>query len=291
MIGIVSALGASLSWTFACFIWREQTIFNKPLEINFLKNIIAFLIFSPILFFINFNLNTQYIIILCISGIIGIGLGDTFYLKSLNIIGTRKTLSIEAISPIIAAIVGELFINEYLSLRSWVGILIVSSSLFVIIKRQSFLSDGKETLFNNSFKFKNYMYAFLSVLCAVAAALLSRLVLISSQLTPIQTTEIRLAGAIFFLLLISKCKPNFFIRHLNKKTSLKFIISVFLGTNIGIYLQQVVFETLPLGIGWALLSSSPLFSLLFAKREEGILTKDIIFLTFSLFVGIILIIL
>ena len=70
-----------------------------------------------------------------------------------------------------------------------------------------------------------------------------------------------------------------------------FIISVLLGTNFGILLQQIVFKTLPIGIGWTLLSTSPVISLLFAKREEGIISKDIIFSTFLLFVGLTLIIL
>ena len=37
MIGIFSAIGAAISWTYACTIWREQTLFNKPLEINWLS--------------------------------------------------------------------------------------------------------------------------------------------------------------------------------------------------------------------------------------------------------------
>tara|TARA_B100000609_G_C16989124_1_gene317796 strand:- start:383 stop:577 length:195 start_codon:yes stop_codon:yes gene_type:complete len=64
-----------------------------------------------------------------------------------------------------------------------------------------------------------------------------------------------------------------------------------MGTNIGIFLQQMVFQTLPLGIGWTLLSTSPIISLFFTKKEEGILTKEIIFSTFLLFIGICLILL
>ena len=76
-----------------------------------------------------------------------------------------------------------------------------------------------------------------------------------------------------------------------KKEKSKFIISVLMGTNIGILLQQIVFQTLPLGIGWTLLSTSPIISLFFTKKEEGILTKEIIISTFTLFIGICLILL
>ena len=71
----------------------------------------------------------------------------------------------------------------------------------------------------------------------------------------------------------------------------RFLLSIFLGTNLGILLQQIVFKTLPLGIGWTLLSTSPLISLFFAMKEEGRITKWIIFFTTSLFLGLCLIIL
>jgi len=291
MIGIFSAFGATLSWTYACSIWRTQTNIYKPIEINFLKNIIAFIVFSPIFFILNYSIHYKYFVLLILSGIIGIGLGDTFYLKSLNLIGTRKTLSIEALSPLIAAIAGALFINENLNINAWIGIATVTGTLVKIIRKKSYLlnKDSKFVISNNSLN--DYIYSFLSVLCAVIAALISRFVLIESDLSPIFTTEIRLFGSIIFLCLITKMKLKFFINNFERKEKYQFIISVLLGTNIGIFLQQIVFQSLPLGIGWTLLSTSPIISLLFTKKEEGLLTNDIIFTTFLLFIGICLILL
>ena len=291
LIGIFSAFGATLSWTYACSIWRTKTNIYKPVEINFLKNIIAFVIFSPVILIFNYSTDYKFIIILILSGIIGIGLGDTFYLKSLNLIGTRKTLSIEALSPLIAAITGTLFINEHLKVNAWIGIMIVTVALIKIMRKKSYLLDKdlKLKISNNSLD--NYVYSFLSVFCAVIAALLSRLVLLESDLTPIFTTEIRLFGSIIFLCLLTKMKLNFFINNFERKEKHQFITSVIMGTNIGIFLQQIVFQSLPLGIGWTLLSTSPIISLIFTKKEEGTLTNEIIFTTFLLFIGICLILL
>ena len=229
--------------------------------------------------------------ILILSGVIGIGLGDTFYLKSLNLIGTRKTLSIEALSPLIAAISGTLFINENLNINAWIGILVVTGSLFKIIRKKSYLLDKDSKLFISNNSLDKYIYSFLSVICAVIAALLSRFVLLESDLTPILTTEIRLFGSIIFLCLITKLNLKFFINNSSRKDKSNFILSVLMGTNIGIFLQQIVFQTLPLGIGWTLLSTSPVISLFFTKKEEGMLTNEIIFTTLSLFIGICLILL
>ena len=291
LIGIFSAFGATLAWTYACSIWRKQTNIYKPIEINFLKNIIAFIIFSPVILILKYSTDYKYFLILICSGIIGIGLGDTFYLKSLNLIGTRKTLSIEALSPLIAAITGNLFLDENLNLNAWIGIVIVTGALVKIIKKKSYLLDKDSNLILNDNSLDKYIYSFLSVFCAVIAALLSRFVFLESDLAPIFTTEIRLFGSIIFLCLITKMKLRLFISNFERKEKNQFILSVLMGTNIGILLQQIVFQSLPIGIGWTLLSTSPIVSLLFTKKEEGILTNEIIFITFLLFIGVCLILL
>ena len=291
MFGIIAAIGASFSWTYACFLWRTNTKFFKPLDINFLKNLIAFLIFLPFVIRFNYEIGYKFIFILFLSGIIGIGLGDTFYLKSLKLVGTRKTLSIEALSPLFASFSSDLFIDERLPIKAWLGIIIVTFSIFLIIRKQTY-----PPIKNSKFKYKKsslkiYLYSFLSVFCAVLAGLLSRYVFLKVEISPLITTEIRLLGAIMFLLLTSKCKVNLFIKDLQMNEKCIFIFSVLLGTNFGILLQQIVFKTLPLGIGWTLLSTSPIISLIFTKQEEGSINIEIIATTFLLFGGLTLIIL
>ena len=289
MIGILSAFGAAASWTYACFIWRSQTQKYKTIDINLIKNIIAFLVFTPA--FINISATTELknILMLLVSVIIGIGLGDTFYLKSLQTIGTRKTLSVETLSPLMAAFSGEIFINEDLTIKSWVGIITVSISLFIILKKENDFKD-ENSPFSEKNNFKIFAFPFLSVLCAVLGGLFARMVFLQSNLSPFITTEIRLLGAIIFLITLKGFKINFFLKNIEKKEQKRFLLSILLGTNIGILLQQIVFKTLPIGIGWALLSTSPVISLLFAKNEEREITKKIIFFTCFLFFGLTLII-
>jgi len=290
LIGIISAFGASLSWTYACFIWRSKTNKFKAIDINLLKNLFAFLVFLPALINFNFLIQSKYILVLLVSGILGIGLGDTFYLKSLKIIGTRKTLSIEALSPLIAAFSGDFFISEELSIRSWLGILLVTLSLVSILKKQNSLIDEDFVYVEQKSKLSDYLYSFLSIICAVFAAILSRWVFLEIEISPFITTEIRLIGAIIFLLVIKKFELNFFINKLKKRERINFIVSILLGTNIGILLQQIVFKTLPISIGWTILSTSPIISLFFANKEEGKISRGIVFLTISLFFGLTLII-
>jgi len=283
MIGFFAAISAVLSWTFACSIWRRESENLLPRQINIYKNVLASIFFLPVSLTISWFSNVTSIFVLIISGIIGISIGDTLYINSLKIIGTRKTLSFEALTPIIATTFGALSINEIYPQKVWIGSLLVSLSLLMIVRQNTFQKED-----SSEKNIIGILCAMGSVFCAVVAALMSRVILISSTLTPLQTTEIRLLSASLFLFLIFK-KDFFDIlknRSINKQKHLSLIISTLLGTNFGILFQQIVFKFLPIGIGWTLLSLSPVFSLFIAKREGDKINKLTILYSFLSFIGV-----
>ena len=283
MFGIISALGAASSWTYACYLWRQQTQYLSAAQINITKNIIAFIIFFPVFLTFDFQSSIKDVFLLLLSGVIGISIGDTFYIISLKKLGTRRTLTIEALSPVIATILGAFFLKEMLSLKQLIGVLFVSISLVGVAIEKT--KNTKNLILSNAIK-EGYIFALLSVLCAVMAAALSRFVLLNSDLNPFQTTEIRLLGSIFALLptLRKKLTDSFRKIPLNNKLSLLF--ATFLGTNIGILLQQNVFKLLPIGLGWTLLSTSPLMALFFARAEGEEVNLKTYVLTVTTVLGI-----
>ena len=218
-----------------------------------------------------------------ISGVIGIGIGDSLYITSLKLIGTRKTLTVEALSPIFSSILGSILIKEILPIKTWFGILIVSISLIGVATEKSIILDNKKSVNVNKLGF---LYALLSVFCAVIAAVLSRIVLINSNLNTLQTTEIRLLSSLIFLLFALKFKFIKSINNLSFKNKKSLVYATLLGTNLGIVLQQNVFQLLPIGLGWTLLSTSPVFSLFFAKAEGDRFTLRSLFFTATIIIGI-----
>ena len=283
MFGIISALGAASAWTYACYLWRKQTKYLSATQINITKNVIAFIIFSPVILTFDFHSNIKEIFILFLSGIIGISLGDTFYIISLKKLGTRRTLTIESLSPIIATVLGSLFLKEMLPFNVWIGIFIVSISLVGVVSQKM-----KSTLLitSDSDKKKGLIFAFLSVLCAVISASISRLVLTSSDLYPLQTTEIRLLGSIAALLPFLRKNWTYSVRKMPLSNRLSLLVATFFGTNIGILLQQNVFKLLPLGLGWTLLSTSPVMALFFARAEGDELNWNTYVLAATTILGI-----
>ncbi len=283
MIGFFAATLAVFSWTYACSIWRRECENLLPRQINIYKNFLASIFFLPVALTINWFSDLSSIFLLVISGAVGISIGDTLYINSLKIIGTRKTLSFEALTPIIATILGTLSIDEIYPQKVWIGSLIVSFSLLMIVRQNTFQKEGcsEENMLG-------IICALGSVFCAVFAALLSRVILLNSTLTPLQTTEIRLLSASIFLFLIFKKDFLYLLnnRSITRKNHFNLVLSTFLGTNLGILFQQIVFKFLPIGIGWTLLSLSPVFALFISKREGDQINKLTIFYSFLSFIGV-----
>ncbi len=285
MVGFFAAISAVFFWTFACSIWRKESENLLPRQINIYKNFLASIFFLPIIITISWLSNIKSIFVLIISGVIGIAIGDTLYIKSLKLIGTRKTLSFEALTPIIANALGTLSINEIYPQKVWIGSSIVSFSLLMIVRQNTFQRENSSKI-----EFLGILCALGSVLCAVVAALLSRIILISSSLTPIQSTEIRLLSASIFLFLIfsKDFYDLIFSNSMTRENHSNLVMSTFLGTNCGILFQQIVFKFLPIGIGWTLLSLSPIFSLFISHREGDRINKLTIIYSFLSFVGVVI---
>ena len=285
MIGIFAALGAAYAGTFASFLFREQTKYFSASQLNLIKSLIAFLIFFPALFTIDIFSNYKNIIILIISGFLGIAVGDTFFLSALKRIGTRKTLTIEALSPILANILGSLLINESISLKAWIGTLIVTLSLIGISIYKTVDKNYDQRLKTNY----GFLYAIISVLCTVLAAILARLVLANSDLNPLQSSELRLMGSLIILIPFVRIDFRKIKNNVPKKSKVKLLLASFLGTNIELFLQQTVFKFLTVGLGWTLLSCAPAMSLLFAKAEGEKMNIFTIFLTFLTILGVLIV--
>ncbi len=79
------------------------------------------------------------------SGVIGIGFGDTIYFNAIEQIGVRKAL-LQCADACITALIAFVFLQETLSLLSWVGILITIAGIAWVITDQTGERNGKKDL-------------------------------------------------------------------------------------------------------------------------------------------------
>ena len=97
-----------MAWTGASAIWRSLSDRMTAIRLNALKNGLASLLFLPVLVTLPLHSGWHAVVLLLLSGLIGIAAGDSFYLGALRRLGTRRTLTVEASDPVLASIAGVL---------------------------------------------------------------------------------------------------------------------------------------------------------------------------------------
>ncbi len=260
--GQIAALLGAFLWATSAIIYTSIGAKIPPLTLNLWKGAIALSFIGITLIITNHQFspfNPTAIMGLIASGIIGIGIGDTAYFKALNNMGARKTLLLETLAPPITAILAFIFIGEKLKLTIWIGILITILGVAWVISERN--AEASST--SSSTKI-GLFWALIGVLSQGMGAVIARSVLSTTNITALESTLIRLIGGTVILLLIMtwQRQPLFsgkFYQILSPKLALIIVITAFMSTYLGIWLQQTAFKFAPAGIAQTLLATSPLF--------------------------------
>ena len=87
-MGVFAALGTALCWAIAARLFRGTGNAFSPLTMNFWKGLISIAILAVVLLVVQpTGLTTSTVLWLLVSGLIGIGIGDTCFFKALQSIG------------------------------------------------------------------------------------------------------------------------------------------------------------------------------------------------------------
>ena len=259
MIGVMAALAAALAWTTASGLWRSLSDLGSAVRLNAIKNGIASLLFLPVLATLPWQDETTAVLILLLSGLIGIAAGDSFYLAALRRLGTRRTLTVEASGPVLASIGGVVLMGDIPTLGNWIGAGLVSIAVVLIALQ------AKAEQSSSSQLQAGIVLSLIAVVCGLSGAFLARHVLISTALSPIQSAAIRLLGGCIGL--IPVMRKLSFLQGLSTPVQLRLLSATVLGTNLGIVLQQMVFQSMPVGPGVTLMSTAPVMALWVGQLE------------------------
>jgi drug/metabolite transporter (DMT)-like permease len=279
ILGELAALSAALIWAIASFVYVMMGRQIPPLVLNLSKCTIAIL-FSLLTLLIMGDLSPSFSLqnggmlplgLLLTSGALGIGLGDTAFFSSLNCLGARRSLLIEALAPPLAALFAALFLNETLSYKAWIGIfLTVGGVTWVVLERVPDDFQGQLR------PWRGIGFGLFSALAQALGAVLSRAALAETNVSPLWGSLIRLLASVFTLLILLSFQRQTWAEFQplrDRRFLLILIVTSFGSTYLGIWLQQTALKLTATGIAQALTATSPLFVIpiaLFMKEKVSL---------------------
>jgi DME family drug/metabolite transporter len=144
-LGILAALGTSLCWACGIAIYKIILANTDPfllasvrmltiLPVLSVFTILPFETKSKIRSLTRFNIITMFL-----SGLISIGVGDTFYIIGLETTKANVAAPLASTTPLFAAIMAILYLKEKVSKRVVVGTLLVTAGIMLLTLDQMVL--------------------------------------------------------------------------------------------------------------------------------------------------------
>lgn len=261
--GELAGLAAACLWAVASVVYGVVGQRIPPLQLNLIKGIvaIAFLILTILISGeLLPNLPPVSVFLLFISGVVGIGLGDTAFLAAINSLGARRVLLIGTLSPPMTAIAANIILQEQLNISAWCGILLTILGVAWVVTERVPETDGVST----TNLWPGIGFALLAATTNASGTVISRLAFAAGSVTPLWAALLRLSAAVL-VLLIWVWFPNRQEKTLSYpywqswRIILATCFAAFCGTYLGIWLQQTAIKFTAAGIASTLMQTSPLF--------------------------------
>lgn len=286
-LGQIAALAAAGCWAIATVLYSRSTLTLSSMQLNSVKGLVA----TPLLFLVAYLVPGTFgqgwdlaqFVLMLVSGVIGITIGDSLYFASLRRLGPSRTILLEYLAPPLAALIAWLSIQETITLTQALGSLIVIFGvLYVITERQN----DKAI----SIKWSYYLFGFGAALCQAVGLVMAFSAFSNVDVSPIEAALVRIGGGTLaltiILLLTQRGLVNATQSNLRHTAIKPLLVAIFIGTFLAIWLQQVAVASVSPGIAQTLLSTAPLFMLLIQMLSGNRPTIRAIFGTFIAMFGI-----
>jgi drug/metabolite transporter (DMT)-like permease len=278
-IGELAAVSAAAFWCIATLLYERLGQEITPLAMNLFKGLIALVMMLVVM--ISFGMAfsampTSVFLLLIISGILGIGIGDTLYFITLKELGSRVTLLLATLAPPLTVLIAWIFLSRGLSMMNMLGIAITMVGIVWVITERTAGEKG------HRLSFKGLMAGFGASFCQAAGSTLSFQAFETVELGALWTAVIRMVAGLIVLLLILPLMRSQFALAQVRQTTARFwklmVFASFIGTFICIWLQQIAFKyTTNPGVAQTLLCASPVLILpLSAWRGEAVTRRAIL---------------
>lgn len=287
-MGIAVALTAAFFWALSARFYGHSAQQWSVILLNLTKNLVAVVMLGGVMLWLpgSHNISMSTVVVLMLSGFIGIGIGDTALFAALKRMGEQNTLLLaETLAPLIVIALGWLLLAEQLSLMHYIGIVVVLLATDMAIGWRK----------DKSLDLVGVALTLLAAACQATGALVSRYYLTETELPVLDSALWRLLGGLLFALLalawLVQQKRRIRCQPLTLNQSVKLLTAILLGTVLGVFMLQWSLDLLAAGLAQTLLATSPLFAIFVAlvlgerptKRQVSALLLGLVGVSFIAF--------
>lgn len=133
------ALTSALGWALAVILMRRVGETLPAFELNLFKNSFGMLLLIPTIVLFGGSGLPGYsmieLIVVFLSGVIGIAVADTWYLRALNLMGAGRTAIVASLFSPFVILLSTVFLGERMVLWQWFGVFLVIAGVLLVTWR------------------------------------------------------------------------------------------------------------------------------------------------------------
>ena len=137
--GELFALSSAMVWALAVILFRRSGETLPAFELNLFKNCFGLILMVPTILLVNGLELPEYtsieLILVFVSGLFGIAVADTWYLKALNTMGASRTGIVSSLFSPFVIFLSAIFLGERLVSWQWLGFVLVMAGVLLVTWR------------------------------------------------------------------------------------------------------------------------------------------------------------
>jgi drug/metabolite transporter (DMT)-like permease len=138
-MGETYALVTALIWALAVVFFKKSGETFHPVALNLFKNIFAMVLIIPTMYLLGQTIfrpaPVEEYLLLVVSGALGIGISDTLFFKSLNLLGAGLNAIVDCLYAPFIIVMSLIWLDESLSIWQFVGVAMIVSAVLTATSR------------------------------------------------------------------------------------------------------------------------------------------------------------
>ena len=148
--GETLALITAIVWSISVILFKKSGETVRPLGLNLFKNTLTLLLMPPTMLALGESIfapapSSDYVLLL-LSGVLGIGIADTLFFWSLNLLGAARSAIVDCLYSPVIILLSIFWLGERLTNAQAVGALIIISAVFTIGKEKGLVQITRRQL-------------------------------------------------------------------------------------------------------------------------------------------------
>ncbi len=141
MIGELAALGAAISWAIAPILYRKALSNTKPISANIVRCATNAAVLVAILVGLGLagtlaGLPAWVVAVVILSGILGLGIGDTLYMSGLKSLGVSRAVPLAASYPLFSLLWAVILLGQPLPLTALTGAAVILIGIWLLSRQK-----------------------------------------------------------------------------------------------------------------------------------------------------------